>query len=228
MRSSLVARHAPGLLSLVLIALGVVGGVAWTSTANNAVQMAPNPAVIGVINLEKLSGLLNEMKDRNAVLNSKNNPRVEELKALDAQLSAAKKELNDLPETASRDKRLELVLKITELEASFDTKKRAYQQVAGIESGAVLRDVYLKILGACEKFAEQNGYDLILLDDRGAQLPENRSADDYSRVITSTKMLYAKKSLDITDALATLLNNEYAAGGKTAAPAPAAPATKKK
>lgn len=229
MRSSLVARHAPGFLSLVLIALGVVGGVAWTSTANNTVQMAPAPAVVGVINLEKLSNLLNEMKDRNAILSSKNNPRVEELKALDSQLSQAKKELSDLPETASRDKRLELVLKITELEAMFDTKKRAYQQVAGIESGAVLRDVYLKILAACEKFGEQNGYDLILLDDRGAQLPENRSADDYSRVITSTKVMYSKKSLDITDALATLMNNEYAAGGgKASAPAPAAPATKKK
>lgn len=40
-------------------------------------------------------------------------------------------------------------------------------------------------------------------------------------------MLYGKKALDITDLLATLMNNEYAAaGGK--APAPAAPSTKKK
>lgn len=229
MRPAHFARFAPSVLTAALIALGVVGGLAWTSSANNTVQMAPAPAVVGVINLEKLSGILNEMKDRNSILNSKNTPRVDELKSLDAQLSAAKKELADLPETASRDKRLELSLKVIELEAAFDTKKRAYQQVAGIESGAVLRDVYLKILAACEKYGEQNGYDVILLDDRGAQLPENRSADDYSRVITSTKVLYAKKGLDITDALATLMNNEYAAGGgKAAAPAPAAPATKKK
>lgn len=227
MRPLLVARHAPRLLSLALVAAGVVGGVAWHSSANNMTQMAPAPAVVGLVNLENLSKVLKEMEDRNSVLNSRNNPRVEELKALDTQLTQSKKELNDLPQTASRDKRMELVLKITELEAMFDTKKRSYQQVAGIESGSVLRDVYLKILAACEKYGDQNGYDLILLDDRGAQLPENRSADDYSRVITSTKMLYGKKALDITDALATLMNNEYtAAGGK--APAPAAPSTKKK
>lgn len=228
MRSSLLTRHAPGLLSLALIAAGVVGGIAWTSSAYNTVQFAPSPAIVGVINLEKLSNLLNEMKDRNAVLNSKNQPRVDELKNYESQLTQSRKELNDLPPTASRDKKMELVLKITELEAMFDTKKRSYQQVASIESGAVLRDVYLKILAAGKKFGEQNGYDLIVLDDRGADLPENRSADDYSRVITSTKMIYAKDSLDVTDAIATLMNNDYTtSGGKAATPAPA-PAGKKK
>lgn len=227
MRSSLVARHAPGLLSLALLAAGVVAGVAWTSSANSTVQMAPAPAVIGVVNLEKLSNLLTEMKDRNTSLTSRNQPRVDELKNLDSQLAQTKKELSDLPPSASKDKRMELTLKAIELEAMFDTKKRAYQQAAGIESGGVLRDVYMKILASAKRFAESNGYDLILLDDRGAELPENRSADDYSRVITSTKLMFAKESLDVTDALATLMNNDYTAtGGK--APAPAAPASKKK
>jgi Skp family chaperone for outer membrane proteins len=227
MRSSLVARHAPGLLSLALLAAGVVAGVAWTSSANSTVQMAPAPAVIGVVNLEKLSTLLTEMKDRNTALNSRNQPRVDELKNLDTQLAQTKKELSDLPPSASKDKRMELTLKAIELEAMFDTKKRAYQQAAGIESGGVLRDVYMKILASAKRFAESNGYDLILLDDRGAELPENRSADDYSRVITSTKLMFAKESLDVTDALATLMNNDYTAtGGKSAPPAP--PASKKK
>lgn len=230
MRSSLVSRHAPGLLSLALVALGVVAGVAWHTSANSNVQMAPAPVVVGVVNLEKLSGLLNEMKDRNTSLTGRNQPRVDELKNLDSQLTQTKKELTDLPPTASKDKRMELTLKTIELEAMFDTKKRAYQQAAGIESGAVLRDMYLKIQIAGKKFAEQNGYDLVILDDRGADLPENRSAEDYGRIITSTKVIYAKDSLDVTDAISTLMNNEYAAGGgkPTPPPAPTAPATKKK
>lgn len=122
MCSLFVARHAPRLLSLALVAAGVVGGVAWHSSANNMTQMAPAPAVVGLVNLENLSKVLKEMEDRNSVLNSRNNPRVEELKALDTRLYSPKKELNDLPQTASRDKRMELVLKITELEAMFDTK----------------------------------------------------------------------------------------------------------
>lgn len=226
MRASLFARPGSTLLSALLLAVAVVGGFVWHAGAT-AAAYAPTPPVVGTVRLPELSQKLNELKDRNAALDATNRPRGDEINQLNEQLKQVKKELDETPQ-AQIQKRLDLLLRGRELEALIDTKRRLYQQASEIEVGAVLRELYLKIVAATKVFAEKNGYDLVLFNDLNPNLEEGLTSNDYTRIITGTKVIYANERLDITAALADMMNNDYAAVRSGGTPPPASPATKKK
>ena len=62
---------------------------------------------------------------------------------------------------------------------------------------------------AIARFAQQNGYDLILPKDDAIDVPENVSNADYLKAATSRRMYFSSEAANVSDQLITFMNNEY-------------------
>jgi len=65
-----------------------------------------------------------------------------------------------------------------------------------------------------DAFAKQEGFDIVMLDDRAMQLPSQASMRDFNQIIVNKRVLFAREGLDVTDRLVTVMNNDYAASVK--------------
>ena len=68
-------------------------------------------------------------------------------------------------------------------------------------------ELYDKIKGAAMKFADEQGYDIILVNDSVVEIPEN--TDNILAQISSRRVLFARQQMDVTDQLIQAMNSEY-------------------
>jgi hypothetical protein len=73
----------------------------------------------------------------------------------------------------------------------------------------MLRTLYVKVDKAAEMLAKKNGYDMVLVSDEKAPIPEEDGEAAY-RAILFKRMLYVGTTLDISQELLQTINNEYA------------------
>jgi Skp family chaperone for outer membrane proteins len=69
--------------------------------------------------------------------------------------------------------------------------------------------MYLKVTAAIESIANREGYDMVMLDDSLFPLPENAADPDVYRAVITKTVVYRKDSIDITNQVITLMNNEF-------------------
>lgn len=198
-------------LGLAIVAGAVLSITALTgwhagATATTA-SLAPEPARIATVNLEKLVEGLQEIKDRDGAVRAKGQERQSEINSLTDELKKIDTELEALPK-GSKERR-EKVAKGLELRRLADARLNVYQQLINLEKGEILADIYKKIGDTAAKLAEREGYDLILMDDRVIKLPENAQDSDVNMAIQAKRVIYARDSIDITDRLLTVMNSEY-------------------
>jgi Skp family chaperone for outer membrane proteins len=75
---------------------------------------------------------------------------------------------------------------------------------------------------AAKRLAEQQGYDVVLADDRSTVIPEKDekgnklvlTGAEVSNFVVSRRILAANDRLDITAQMVTFMNNEFKAGKK--------------
>ena len=71
--------------------------------------------------------------------------------------------------------------------------------------------MYDKIADGATRIAKRDGVDIMIVDDRIFAIPAtNRAAQ--SQMLESKKILFASETVDLTDELLTMLNNEFSAG----------------
>lgn len=195
---------------LVLAAAACVGTLAFVgakASATGAFRGPPAAPVIAVVDLDAVLQGLNEKKDRESALQST-------LKDLQTRVSAlgeeAKNEQAKLEQATPADKpALAKALREKIIRAEFE--KQYSEKLLGEMSGEVIREIYLKIDAATERLAKQNGYQLVLASDEKNPIPERGSTGDILRSIATKRMLFVDPSLEITQEVVTLMNNEYAA-----------------
>jgi len=201
---------------LAVVGVASLGLNAWQTTAtarNNMV--AANPTALGVVNLETLMGKLDEVKARNSSLQARGAERQKPLTELSNKLDKIRKDLETEPKDSK--KRPEMIAEGVIIEKQAQAMKQAYQQLIELDKGAILADIYNKMTKSCEALAAKQGLDLIVVDDTSIRLPENGDANEMTSAIQARRVLFAGKSVDVTDALATLMNNEFNAAGNAAA-----------
>lgn len=216
--------NAPNALTIRLsrfslaLALGAVllGSVAWHAGAKASAAARPpaTPTAVATVNLPTILEALAERTVRQEELNTSAEGRQAQLDVLQDRIVALEADLH--PETGTlkpgtteyRDK----VIELRELQVSIEARFKLLNQVLSFERGAVLRDLYKKIEVAVAQIAERDGYDLVLLNDTAFAIPEEAGQDDMNRAILSRAMLYAHPSIDISDQVIRLLNNEFQAG----------------
>lgn len=164
---------------------------------------------IAVANLARIFGQMRETKDIKDQLEAKNNDFKAQQEKKSAAIKDIREDLRNLkPDTPPYDARvkdldnaladLETWGKVTQVEADRDQKK-------------MMKKLFEKIEAAVAEVAKQQGYDLVLADQSGDfPLLEKNNLESIRGYINQQSLLYADKRLDITDAVLTQLDADYA------------------
>lgn len=180
-------------------AIGASSGVASSRASATAVAIVDLERVmLGLKEKEKREG---EMKDRIAAFQT----TMDDLKK---QLDGLTKQLEMTPKENVAQVR-EIKQKQIEVAAQAEARKQALQTLISLETGEILRSMYMKINGAVDRIAEKDGWDMVLLDNRSIKIPETVTDREINFIIQSRTVLHAANSVDITDDVITLMNNEF-------------------
>ena len=195
----------------LVAAAAVLGGFSAGSALSSA--RMKGPTAVGIVDLERLLPTLNEINDVNKANESRAASMQKDVNALKSSFDNIMKELETISKTDTQA-RLEKFIQAQEAKAAFESKFKIAQTKLSIERGQFLRPFYKKIQDACAKLAADQQLDLIILDDRRKEIPDDESLTDgqVTQIIKDKHVLYAGKAVDITDNLTTQMNNEYAAG----------------
>lgn len=196
------------LTTLSIASILITALLAWTAGASSSRPPAQPTAIATVDIMDVIEGL-NErtvlegqlearMESRQAQLNEV----LDALKALDADLQM----LN--PGT---DEHREKMQEGIEKQALAKTRREVLSQIVSIDNGTVMEKLFSKIETAIQDIADREGYDIVLFDDSSFEVPENSPNQDVVRAIITKSVIYRHDSIDITQQVITLMNNEYSA-----------------
>lgn len=207
-----LSRHALGLV----LGAALLTTLAWQAGAN-AARPPANPTAVALVNLPKVLQSLDERTVRQDAMSKATESRQKQLDELTKRIEALNLELDPKeggtikPGTAEyRDK----LIQLRELQVTLDARFKLLEQVLSFERGTIMRELYVKIDSAVNRIADRDGYDVVLLDDTDFKLPNEASQDDMNRAILARSVLYRHNSIDITDQVVQLLNNEFKAGSR--------------
>lgn len=209
----MLRRVHPLVQMVACVCVAVVAGVSVQAIGTpRMAPMSPPSPLIATIDVSKVLEKLKERESKLASLDasaSELKKKAEEKeKALEAE--AAKIELmpNDDAKLAAakawRAKRLQ-----ARFDLDYGRSLLDEQQTEG------LVDLYNKICTASAELAKARGIHLVLANDTDASL-RNKTGEDVQRIIALRKMIYADGALDITEELASMMNNQYAVTGGSA------------
>lgn len=203
----------PGvLLATVAVALSAYSAV---SVASRPPTIVAAPTAVGIVDLERLIGSLAEVKAQQTQMDNRGKELQLQVEEIKKAFETAKSEYDVA--AANDPKKLEKRFRAEELAVRFESHKQGLTKVMAVERGQYIRSLYARITESVEKLAKQQGLQLVTLDDRSFKVPAEAGLTDtqLNQVIQNKKVLFAENSVDITDQLAQLMNNEFsAAGGK--------------
>jgi Skp family chaperone for outer membrane proteins len=191
--------------SLALLG-GAVLSVGTAAVNATSAMFAPVAEPVAVVNLETLINLLDERAQREQELQAFGTELDNKVKAIRDQLRSKAEEL----ETVGDARRSQLFEEIVRLRANLTAEEQYATTIANERLTRLKRDLYQKVLTAVEQYAEQAGYSLIISNDAGAPFPplsEGLGALESSMV--NRKVLYARDTVDITQAVANRMNTDY-------------------
>lgn len=206
------------------LALMLVCATAVIASANlrpAAVQVpAAAPTAVGIIKLPSLFAGLNEYQEGSKLIEEKRKEMQAKLSEVEASLKKLTEEY-DLLKDPPIAKKLEMQIKLVELEALGNARKAAMTGALAVQAGDMMRSAYLKAVDAAKRLAASDGWDIILLDDRGIEPPARMdegggkshpiTAAEVNRIVQERHVIVANERVDVTPALIALMNNEYKA-----------------
>jgi outer membrane protein len=191
-------------LSLILstCAFGQAAAAA-SPAASSAPSGAAGPAKIGIVNIQDAIIATNEGKKEFDALQARFAPKQNDLKALNDEVENMKKDLQAKGDKLNEDERAK---QVKNLETKQKTLQRNYEDAQNEFQQAeqeVVQRIGAKMLNVLEKYADKNGYSVIL---------------DVSN--PQTPVLWANKGTNITKELIDAYNVEAPVASTPSAPAP--------
>ncbi len=195
--------------AMILLAM-FAGYVGYSSQANRATMLPA--AVVATVNLEKVFQGLDErgaadarLKNLADKLDAEGHKKREEIEVLNADLELFPPGSEKFQEVAA-----ELAGKGFRLKAFLDFAVRKLDA----EKSRTLYDLYEdRIKEVVRQMAEEQGYDLVMVDDSIVALPTEISEAEIMRQISARRLLYTNSAIDITEDLIARMNSRYARGG---------------
>jgi Skp family chaperone for outer membrane proteins len=183
--------------------LVIAGLLVVQARAFNAMQSLP-PAVVATVDLEKVFAGLSEYVNAN-----------DRLQELGNELDAKRERLRE--EIATLEEERELYAPGSEKQQETDAKIafKSYQLQAYVEWAArkleaekarVLRDLYSRVKDAISQMADENGYDVVFVDDTVVAIQQTNSEQETMRQISARRMLYTAEAIDVTQAVIDRMN----------------------
>ena len=178
--------------------------IGFTFMAGYAAQARLNPAVIAYVDLEKVFEGLDSRKTSEETImalaqqvEDKTTSMQEELELLQAELESLE------PGSDAMESMNDNVISVA-------GRLRAYQKYATLvlerEQANDLKATYDDIRKAAQVYADKEGIDFVVMNDAMVPMNPSDSAGTLQQ-IASRKFLYAKPTLDVTDALIKLMNS---------------------
>jgi Skp family chaperone for outer membrane proteins len=166
------------------------------------------PASIGVIRLGALMDGLTEARQKGEALEARRSAVVADLKQLEAEIQALQAQIAS--GTLQGEALFNTAQDMSEKQAFGQARMQAAQTRLDIARGDMMRELYEKVVAACDTFAQNNGYDMILVDDRTFPLAEMQSSTaEHQTAIRARRVLFARSNLDVTEQVLTQMNNAY-------------------
>lgn len=207
-------------------AIAALAGQA-TATARNA----PAPTRVAVVDLVKVIERLDERSDWEVQIGALG-------KKVQEEFAARRKEIEGMAddlEKASEADRAALRDKVAFEQLRFEQWEQIKKIEIDRERALMWQSMYRNVRAESQKLAEAEGYDVVLVNDgvgeinlqRDGKAPLEAQAQEQ---IVRRRVLFAAKSVDVTDQLVVRMNNAHGSTARPAAPgapsptAPAAPA----
>lgn len=193
-------------IPVLVAALLLTGAAAWRAGAQGGA--APTGRV-ATVNLTTLVDLLDERETREEELRTFIEQQNARIRDLGDQLELAQADLVAMAEgsTARRRKAEE----VAELRIKLEVGGRFAEQLIDRRRAEVFAELFQKMQNGAAEVAKQQGFELVLNNDMGGEIPRDTEAQIRS-VMAGRRVLFAADSIDITEAVARLLNNQWNAG----------------
>lgn len=211
-------------------AFGALVALASQQAGANA-RSAPAPARVATVDLVKVIERLNERSDWEVQITNIGKKVQEEFASRRKGLEEMARQL----ETASDSERQALRDKLAFEQLQFEQWERIKKVEIDRERALMWQSMYRNVRAESQKLADAEGWDVIMVNDgvneiqlqRDSKTPLEQQAQEQ---IVRRRVLYAAKSIDVTDQLVVRMNNAHGSAarpvGSAPAPAPApAPAS---
>jgi Skp family chaperone for outer membrane proteins len=190
----------------------VGGAVLSLSTAPvnaNLAQFAPSAEPVAVVDLQLLIESLDERTQGQKELDELGTRLEKGVNDIRTELRARADEL----ETASDARARQLFEEIVRLQARLQAEEQYAQRIAAERLTRLKRDLYRKVLAAVENYSTTAGYSLVISDDSAAPLPNDGGLQALEASMISRTVLYARETVDITEAVANRMNTDFKNAG---------------
>jgi Skp family chaperone for outer membrane proteins len=198
------------LAALSLLGAGVVGGQLVSSAgAAAAAGRAPTQPSIAIVDMEKIFNGMAMRATREGELKTPAEGLQGEMDKLGKAVQDEQAKLSLLPD--GRDKQA-AQMKMLEMQANARVKKELFEAQIELRRSEMFRDMYEKINTSVAKYAQQNGYTIVISSDEGIRVPEGVQTSEIQRFISLRRLMFVDQRHDITAEVITMLNNEASAG----------------
>ncbi len=204
------------LAAAVLIGLSIIAASAVSGLATSSPKvMAPAPASIATVDMQRLMQNLDELKARNEAARPRTQAMQSQLDELRNRQDEIKSDLKDkIPASDVKARQIKMG-ELIEIETLLEARVKVFRRLVDLDNGDIIKDMYAKAQSTISAFAEREGYDLIMLDDRGIDMPSpdvRVPIQEVSERISNKRVLFARGSVDVTDRLIQIMNTEFRAG----------------
>ncbi len=202
-----ITRHISVSTVLLAITLGTVIG--YTAIGQRAI--GPDAPVIAVVRIDGLFEDLQQRADaRIELLRLERDFEDEQRRRMEA-ITKIEAEIENVVAVA---RRTELADEITIKKLQMGFWQQEATTELEVEKAILLQNLYRSMRAAIEALAEAQGYDMVIIDDASNDMPFDRESRISPQVqvlqqIATRKILYRNPALDITDDLATRMNNQF-------------------
>lgn len=191
--------------SLALLG-GAVLSVGTAAVNANSGMFAPVAEPVAVVDLQALIDLLDERAQREQDLQAFGAELENKVNVIRKQLQSKADEI----QTASNARAGQLFEEIVRLRANLAAEEQYVTTIANERLTRLKRDLYQKVLTAVKEYADSAGYSLVISNDAAASLPPvGEGLGALESTMVSRKVLYARNTIDITQAVANRMNADY-------------------
>jgi Skp family chaperone for outer membrane proteins len=192
---------------LAVLGLAIIAGLCVYQTQAVRPAAAAEPTVVAYVNLETIFQNLAERSQADVSL-------LALAETLDGDGQARRDALEllkqDLELYAPGSKQHEdTTMKLAEMGYQLQAYREFALRKLEVEKASVLRALYDKIKESVRMLSEQNGYDVVMVDDSVVPVPEDLTEKETWRQISARRTLYASPQIDITDDVLAFMNNQF-------------------
>lgn len=166
------------------------------------------PTRLAVVDLEKVFNSIDRYSSAQAVLKESVAVLEKQVSDGEARVKGLESELDSYQ--PGSDAQAAAVQKLQIAVGEFRATQQFVAAKIEMEQARVLRDTYLAIKDAARRFAENAGYDYVMLDDSVVNM-DPANAQKTMAQISARRFIFANPKSDVTEKLVGFMNDEWKA-----------------